>query len=1070
MNILMMVIIGAGIYSAATLRRETFPNFDLDMIMVSVPYPGATPEEVENGICQKIEEALQAIEGIRKMTATANEGGGMVLLELHSNVRNPDRVLNEIKEAVDRIPSFPELAENRVVQRIKIQETIISIGVLGPQDDSVESALALRQVAEDLRMELLQYPRISMVNLVGTKDYQIDIEFPENKLREYNMTLNQAASIVRVENIQAPGGTLRAPSQEINVRTDNRRYDGEGIGKLPFITNRDGTVIRLDEVANIRDEFVDGHISATVYTPPAEGIPKNIDSIAGRHTVALSVQRNPGEDLLAMVADVREFVDKKNQSGELPEGYSLITWGGMSHEVKARLDMLFTNGLQGLVIVFIMLTLFLEIRLAFWVAMGIPFSICAAMLVINLQGLSLDMITMFAFIMGIGIVVDDAIIAGENVYRHREMGKNHFKATIDGIYEVCPAVVSSVVTTMIALAPLLFVSGTMGKILYLIPLVLIAMLTASLIESFTILPCHLAHRDNLFLKMVAGYLYIFHWVLYPLNFCRRYTDMAMFWTIDHVYMPSVRLALANRLVFVTASCCVLALSIAAVYSGMIPFAYMPKMDSNIIQANVEFPNGTPAEVSEKWTKHLEKAFWQVAKEYEDAGTPVAVRSFRVVGTSLEARGFSGPMRGAGGGNSSTGAVTAELIDSNNRSVSSAEIITRWREAAGVVPGAEKVIFESQMFGPSGGTLDFVLQALPGNIDQLESAVAESRAYLAAIEGTSDIRDNNVAGKYEFRMKIKDKAKAMGIHPGDLANVIRSTYYGAEVQRLQRGRHEVKVMVCYPREDRRSLEDFNEIRIRTPGGDFPITELADIEVVRGYSSIIRLNQMRAITVTSDIDQEKNSAQRIIADMEANFLPELLKKYSGVSLTWEGDQRELREFYSSLTFLFSLAMCAMFALLTIQFRSYAQPFIVMAVIPFGWIGVVLGHWICGWPIMIMSAFGFVALSGVVVNDSILMIDFFNRRIREGKDVYETLVKVGGDRFRPIFLTSITTFGALLPILLESSLQAKIIVPMALSLAGGVAFSLFFVLLFIPVLYSYYTDFLKWQGMDLTTVIES
>ena len=1069
MNILLVVILSAGFYYATQLRRETFPEFDLEIIMVTVPYPGATPEEVENGICQKIEEALQAIEGIRKMTATASEGMGMVILELKSNIRNIDRTLNEVKEAVDRIPSFPELAENRVVQRVKIQETIISIGVLGPDSDSIEAALNLRQVAEDVRMELLQCPRISMVNLVGTKDYQIDIEIPESTLRSYHMTLNQAANIVRAENVQTPGGTLRAPSQEINVRTDNRRYDGEGIGKLPFITNRDGTVIRLNEVANIRDEFVDGHILATVYTPPpltleGGGIPQDTDSITGRHVIALNVLRNTNEDLLAMVADVHKFVAKKNQSGELPDGYSLITWGGMSKEVESRLNMLTKNGLQGLVIVFVLLTLFLEIRLAFWVALGIPFAICAAMLFLGLQGMTLNMVSMFAFIVGIGIVVDDAIIAGENVYRHREMGKNFFTAAVDGIYEVCPAVVSSVVTTMVAFCPLMFLSGIMGKMFYLVPVVLIAMLTSSLFESFTILPSHLAHQENLFFKALHAYLYIFTWLLRPLNVLRGYADRSMAWSIHHVYTPSLLAVLNNRFLFVVASCCTLALSIGAVATGKMPFVFFPKMDGNTIQANVVFPNGTPAEVTERWTKHLERTFWKVAKEYEDAGTPVAVRSFRVVGTSIQSRGAEIAGLTSGSGTSNTGGVSVELIGGDDRTVSSMEIVNRWREASGAVPGAEELTFASQMFGPVGAVIEFSLTAAPKDADKLKTAVQECKAYLAGLEGVQDIKESDVPGKYEFRLKIKEKALAMGIHPGDLASVIRSTYYGAEVQRLQRGRHEVKVMVCYPREDRRSLGDFNEIRIRTADGEFPITELAEIEVVRGYTSITRRNQMRSITVTADVDEARANAQKIINVLNKDFLPELLEKYPGLAVQWSGQEENWKETMDSLVFLFALALCAIFVILTMQFRSYVQPFMVMAIIPFGWIGVVIAHWLFGLPITVVSEFGFIALCGVIINDSILMIDFINHRVREGAEVSATLVGVGRERFRPIFLTSVTTFGGLLPIVLETSMQARVMIPMALSLAGGVAFALFFVLYFVPVLYSYYAELLAFMGIEL------
>ncbi|MDR0609998.1 MAG: efflux RND transporter permease subunit [Planctomycetaceae bacterium] len=1056
MNVLMIAVIVLGTFSGFQLRRETFPEFDMEEILVSVPYPGATPEEVENGICQKIEESLQSLEGVRKITSSANEGSGVVQIELRSNVKNIDRVLNEVKDAVDRItPQLPEMIEQPTVQRLKMQETVISIGVLGPEDDSVEAALALRQVAEDLREELLQYPKISMVNLVGTKDYQIDVEIPEETLRSYHLTLNQAAAIIRAENIQTPGGTIRAPSQEINVRTDNRRYDGQGIGELPFITSRSGTVIKFNEIAHIRDEFIDGPALATVYTPPSSGIPDNTDSIQGRHVIALDVLRNTSEDLLAMVDNVYDFVAKKNQSGMLPEGYSLITWGDRSVEVRGRLQLLLENGLLGLFIVFILLALFLDLKLAFWVALGIPFSICATSLFFYGNSLTLNMISMFGVIMGLGIVVDDSIVAGENIYTHRNRGKSYFNAAVDGIAEVFPAIFASVMTTVLAFLPLLFMSGMMGKIVYLVPVVLITMLLASLCECFGILPSHLAHRDNLFLKILRGYLYIFLWLLFPLRLARSYTLRAMDFTVQKIYAPSIKWVLRNRGIFITGCLCTLAVAVAIVLSGRLPFVFFPKMDGNDIMVTLTFPNGTPAEVTEQWTQHLERSFWKAAKEYEKAGTPVATRSARVVGTSLNARGVN--LAGAsGGGTSYQGSVQVELLSGDQRKISSMEIADRWRKEAGPVPGADQLTFETQMFGPPGGAIEFLLVAKSSESAILEKAVEECKVYLAGLEGTQDITDSDMPGKYEFRLKIKEKAMAMGLHPEDLASVIRATYYGAEVQRLQRGRHEVKVMVCYPREDRRSLGDFNEIRIRTATGEYPITELADIEVVRGYTTITRRNQQRSITVSADVDENRGNAQKIIALLNTEFLPQLKQKYPGINVIWGGHEEELAESANSLIVGFVAAICAMFILLTMQFRSYLQPLIILAIIPFGLVGAVAAHLLFGRPLSFVSLFGLVALSGIIINDSIVMIDFINQKVRNGTPLWETLIIVGQNRFRPIVLTSVTTIGGLLPMVLETSFQAQMMIPMALSLAGGIAFALILVLYFVPVLYSFYTDF--------------
>ncbi|MGL6195329.1 MAG: efflux RND transporter permease subunit [Thermoguttaceae bacterium] len=1078
MNILMITVVGLGLYCGMNLRRETFPNFDLEYVTVTVIYPGATPEEIENGICQKIEEALVSVEGLKKMTATANEGSGLVLLELHSYVKNVDRIVNEVQQLVNGIPSFPELAEKPIVQRVKVQETIISVGVVGPEDYSVDGQLALRQVAEDIREEIKQLPRISMVNLVGTKNYQINVEIPEFVLRQYKKTLSQAANIIRKENVQTPGGTIRAPSQEINVRTDNRRYDGEGIADLPFITRRDGTVIKVGDVADVRDEFVDGTALATVYDPRNSG-PADLlvvgnagltgsNEVHGKPVVALGVLRNTNEDLLVMVDQVEKYVKEKNSSGTLPQGYRLVTWGDRSIEVRSRLQLLVTNGLQGLCIVFILLALFLDIKLAFWVAMGIPFSMCMSALWLYYSGNTLNMISTFGAIMALGIVVDDAIVVGENIFTHRQRGKNFYQAAVDGTAEVLPAVTTSVLTTIIAFAPLLFISGVMGKIIIGIPIVIIAMLLASLGECFTILPCHLAHKKNLFISMLHGYLYIFTWLLMPLKFLGNKLSAGLVWFIREVYAPTLTWVLHHRGIYMSACLSALIFTVGIVYAGVVEFVFFPKIDGNTIQTTLSFPNGTPAEVTDKWTRHLEDAFWKTANEYEAKGHRIADRSFRVIGTSLQGRGHN--IFGAGGGGSSnTGGVQVELVSDGSRKISSIEISNRWREIAGPVPGAEKLSFDTQSFGPGGGAIEVLFVAKSTDSARLKEAVIKCKEKLAKYEGTIDISDSDAPGKWEFRLKIKENAIAMGLQPADLADVIRATYYGAEVQRLQRGRHEVKLMVCYPEAERRSLGDFNEIRIRTANGDeYPITELADIEVVRGYTTITRRNQLRSITVSSGIDEKKGNAAEIIADLKQNFLPALKKEYPEVSTLWEGQEEQRNESMRDIMIGAGVAIGAMFVLLSLQFRSYVQPAIIMTIIPFSTIGMVVAHWLAGYPISQFSIFGLVALSGIVVNDSIVLIDYINTQIRSGEPVKQVLLEAGQRRFRPVMLTSVTTMGGLLPILLERSLQVQIIIPMALSVIGGVAFSLLLVLFLVPVLYSWYIDLLNFFGISLSNIL--
>ena len=1069
MNIVMIVVLGVGTYAAMSLQRESFPNFDVETIMVQVPYPGATPEEVENGICQKIEEYLQSIEGVKKMTSTASEGMGMVVLEIQNSVKNVDRTLNEVREAVDRIPSFPELAEDPVVQRAKMQETIFSIGLIGPEGSSVENTLALRELAEDLRQELIQLPRISMVNLVGTKDYQIDVEISENTLRAYGTSLDAIAKTVRAENCQTPGGTIRAPSVEINVRTDNRRYTAEGIEKLPVITDEAGAVLTLEDIGYVRDEFTDGPALATVYTPE-----KNAESAGektvpvGRPSIALGVLRNSTEDLIAMVDTLRAWVKKKQQPGELPEGYTMITWGDRSEEVRSRLELLATNGIQGLTIIFVLLAVFLDLKLAFWVAMGLPFSICLTCLYMYGCGQTLNMISTFGFIMALGIVTDDAIVAGENIFRHHDMGKDWFNASVDGITEVITSITTSLLTTIVAFLPLLFISGIMGKIIYSIPVVMITMLLASMFECVTILPCHLSHRKNIIFTFLYHYLYIFAWVPAVVLKCNKYAMGGLQWFVKRIYAPCLHWVLLNRSIFCAGLISLLIFTFGLVWSGTIPYVFFPKTDGNEVQATVKFPNGTPAEVTDYWTKLMEQKFWEIADEYEKTKEPVAVRSFRVVGTTLQSRGHN--MGGSsGGGTGHTGGVQVELISGDKRTVSSMEIADRWRQAVGVIPGADEVEFTSQAFGPPGGAIEFMLVAKAEDYEKLEAAVEEAKKHLATFAGVIDITDSDVPGKWEFQMKIKEHAKSLGIHPQQLAETMRAAYYGAEVERLQRGRHEVKLMVCYPREDRRSLADFDEVRVRgNDGVEYPITEIADIEVKRGYTTISRHSQMRSITVSADVEEGKANAQNITSQLKAGFLPQLMKDYPGVKVRWEGREDMKNESMGSMYVGFVVAMFAMYIILSLEFKSYVQPLLILAIIPFGVIGAVFIHAAFGQPLSQFSLFGMVALSGIVVNDSIVLIDFLNRAIESGEPVHDALMNVGQRRFTSVMLTSVTTVGGLLPLIMETSLQAQMLIPMALTISGGVMSSLILVLFFIPVLYSYYIDGLKLMGINIRRML--
>ena len=1094
MNTLMVSILAVGATCLYFMHREVFPEFELEIIYVAVPYPGASPEEVEEGICEKIEEAVQSVDGIKKMNSVAREGIGNVVLELDANVPDVQKVLNEVRSEIDRIPSFPELAEDPEIKQITLRREAIKVGIIGPDTDDPEAEILLRNVAERVRDELLQLPSVSQAELIGVRDFQIDIEIPEKTLRRYGLTLQDVARLVRRENIEVPGGTMKTDLQEVLLRGKNKHEIGHEIAKVPLVTDPNGVVLTAGDLGEVRDEFAD--VTA-------------LHRINGRPGLVVRVEKTSEEDLMAITGEVRQFVEQAGRAGgfELLPGYELKFWSDTSIMVQDRLNLLTRNGLQGLVLVFFVLAVFLEFRLAFWVALGIPIAILGASAFMICTGQTLNMLSMFAFLMALGIVVDDAIVVGENIYAHRQMGKRFVSAAVDGTVEVLPSVLASVTTTIIAFVPLMFVPGVMGKFIAVMPLVVIAMLIVSLIESTFILPCHLSHgiEDSaeghgakalspvgrarqfvwrfpwlirwtiglVWLAVVAlvwFFLYPFVRISHVLN---DWSSRILHAMIERVYSPAIRLALRFPGIMVACAAAFLMLSSGLILGGVVPFNVFPKLDANTILANIEYPDGTSAKVTDDATRLLEDAIWQVNEEFAETGQSIVTLTHRTVGKTVGADMAGGSDTSSG---SHVGGLSVELVETEKRDVSSNEIVAAWRKRVlkgleGENPGEKRILpagheslsFGSAGIGPGGAPIEFRMLASPAQMASLEDAVEECKARLDQYPGVFDIVDNSRPGKWEFQLAVKDSAKAMGVPLADLAGTVRAAYYGEEVMRLQRGRHEVKLMVRYPREERRSLANFDDIRIRTGGGaERPLTELVDLNVAQGYSAINRLDQMRAIAITADVEETEANAQEIVNDLRANFLPGLLEKYPNVRVRWEGQQEQRTESVTGLAKGLAIALAVMFALLTFEFRTYLQPLLILAVVPFGTIGAVAGHWVLGIPVSLFSIFGMVALTGVVVNDSIVLIDFMNRRVRSGVPLVEAILDAGRRRFRPVMLTSVTTIAALLPILLERSMQAQLVIPMATSLAFGLLFATVLVLLLVPTFYFIYCHYLTPEGM--------
>lgn len=1045
MNTLMVGILVVGTVSLFMMRREMFPEFDLEIVLVSVPYPGASPEEVEEGICQKIEEAVRSVDGIKKVTSVAGESSGSVVLELRADVKDPQKVVTEVRSEVDRIPSFPELAEDAEVQQITMRETAITVGVLAPPGNKSHDEIELRSVAEFVRDELQRLNSISKVDLQGARDYQIDVEISEDTLRKHGLSLQSVADTIRQENLEVPGGTMRSEGQEVLLRGKNKRLLGAGISKLPLVTDPNGVVLTVGDLGTVRDEFAD--VTA-------------ISKVNGRHALALSVERTTTEDLLRLTNEVREYVS----NADLPGGYELTYWGDRSVDVADRLDMLVRNGRMGLILVFLVLAIFLELRLAFWVALGIPVSLLGAGGLLLAGGQTLNMLSMFAFLMALGIVVDDAIVVGENVFAHRQMNKSFRQAAIDGTMEVLPSVFASIATTIIAFCPLLFVTGIMGKFIAVMPFAVIAMLLISLFESTFILPCHLAHSDSLVFRLAGIILYPFRFVVTFFARVNAYSHQVLTSFLHRLYLPCLRWSLENPVTVVSASAATLIVAIGFVRSGIVPFIVFPKIDSNYLQASVTFPNGTPAMVTDQATRKIEQAIERLNVRADNPLTRVV---FRNVG---QTRNNGNPGGGSTLG-SHVGYLSVQLVDTTERDLTSEQITQMWREEIEEIPGIESLSIGTQHFGPAGTPIEFKLLADGTDVGQLEAAVERCKAKLATYPGVFDIADDSHPGKWEMQVRIKERARSMGVHTAELADTIRASYYGAEVMRLQRGRHEVKLMVRYPPKERQSLAGFEDIRVRTDDGqERPVTEVAHVDIVRGYSEINRVDQMRSITVKADLDENTANAREIVSDLEQNYLPGLLAEFPSVKIRWEGQQEQMQESLTSLMIGTLVALVVMFGLLTLEFKSYLQPLLIMIVIPFGIIGAIAGHALMGLPLTLFSFFGLVALTGVVVNDSIVLIDFINRQVRKGKPIREALLESGQRRFRPVMLTSATTIAGLLPILIESSFQAQLLIPMATSLSFGLLVATGLVLLLVPTFYRIYFALVPYQAEDNEFVGES
>jgi len=1050
-NLIMIFLIVAGLYTAFNMKREMFPQFSVDMINISVIYPGASPEEVEEGICIKLEEQLKSLEDMETMHSTALEGRGSVLLELATGT-DINKKLDEVRTEIDLIDSFPDEAEDPIVIEIKNNPPAIHLAIYGDVEERV-----LKDTAEKIRDDLVGTDEISLANLIGIRDYEISIEVSEENLQRFNLSFDQVALAVKTGSLDLPGGKIKTKGGEFLVRAKGKLYRGEEFERIPVVTREDGTRIQLGEVATVIDGFEDTDIKARFNGKPA---------------VLVAINRTDNQDTIAISKAVKDYI--KTHKASLPKGITLGYWFDMAEMVQNRIDLLVKNGAQGILLVFIVLALFLDLGLAFWVASGIPISFMGAFLILDFFGASINMLSLFGFIMTLGILVDDAIIIGENVYTHYKTGKSARDSVIDSISQIGAPVVMAVTTTIVAFTPLMHIEGIMGKFIYIMPQAVICILAISLVEAFLILPAHLAHTLTPPKKKKSLiYRICFFWlawlkkdILEGHKWIRDRVEKALNIFIYSLYTPVLKYCVKNRYFTLAIGFGILIVSIGVLAGGHVPFVFFPKTDSNWIISEIIYPLGTPFEATEKAIKKIEKGAVDLNDFFRKRvvnGEDLMVNNFSQVGI-IPRRDWK---PGAYGGH--CGEVWIEMVPASERpDISAPEVTAKWRELTGDILGVEQLTFSIIAGGPGGNPIEIQLKG--NDLEQLQLAADDLKNEIGKYPGTFDITDNFRPGKMEMQIHLRKGAKSLGITLADIAIQIRQAYYGDEVLKIQRGKDDIKVMVRYSQKERESEASIDDLRIRTRDQrEIPLNQVADIKMERGYSTIQRVDRKRIITVISDINEDIANARNIVEDLKKNYLDRFITRFPGVIYDLEGQAKRTEESLNSLKVGFSLAAMIIFLLLASQFRSYIQPVIIMTAIPFGLIGAIIGHYFMNLDITMISIFGIVALSGIVVNDSLILIDFINSKVRDGAMIFDAVIDAGQSRFRPVLLTSVTTVAGLFPLLLETSFQAQFLIPMAVSISFGLMAATVLTLVFVPSLYVVINDmvgiFIAGEDEDLS-----
>jgi multidrug efflux pump subunit AcrB len=1024
-NLLMAGLLVAGLMTVPTIKKEVMPEFEVDLVMVQVPYLGAAPEEVEEGVLIRVEEAVQGLDGIKRITSTANEGMGTVNIEVESGW-DAREVLDDVKNRIDAIETFPKETERPIITQPLIRRQVINVSVAGETDDRT-----LRKLGEKVRDDLLALDGISQADLKYARPYEIAIEVSENELRRHGLSLDQVAAAVRRTSLDLPGGALRTDSGEILLRTLGQAYVGREFEDLTLLRRADGTKLKISDIGRVTDGFEENSKWA------------NFD---GKPTVLVEVYRVGEENALDVAATVKGYIEEAGPS--MPEGISLTVWRDSSEILQDRIDLLTRNGLTGLALVFIVLALFLRLRLAFWVSLGIPISFLGAIALLPMFDVSINMLSLFAFILVLGIVVDDAIVVGESIFSEQEKHSDGRLASVRGTNRVSIPVIFGVLTTMVAFTPMLFMEGTIRNFARMIPVVVLSCLFFSLVESQLILPNHLSHSkqrkrsSHILMRLWDGFFDIFR------------NGLQFF--IRKVYRPVLNVALRWRYLTASVALVTLMLTMGAVAAGKVQFVFMTMDESNDVSVSLTLPLQTPASVTGPEIEKIERTVMQFREDLErETGEKIFRHVLSSVGEAASSP-FGGPGAAPVRSSPYVGGVMMELVPSEQRSMSAEQVANRLRERIQPVPGAVELAVKS---GGFGGNAAINVQFIGRDVEELRLAATEMKSQLGTYSGVVNITDSFRGGKPEIKLDVTSRGESLGVSLEHLGRQVRQGFYGEQAQRIQRDRDDIRVMVRYPAEERNNIADLENMRIRTPSGDeVPFSSVARAEMGRGYASIKRVDRQRSINVTSDVDEAVANANEVLADLDVGFMPTLQERFPGIRYSYEGEQEDQRDFMDGMSNGFIYVILIIYAMLAIPFRSYIQPVLVLSAVPFGIVGAIWGHAIMGYTMTALSLMGVIAVAGVVVNDSLVLVSFVNDQRQTGMKAIDVVREAAQKRFRPIMLTSLTTAAGIAPLMLERSVQARFLIPMAISLAFGVLFATVITLVIVPAGYLIIEDFMN------------